>query len=105
MAMRRWDRLVDGYVEEYRARRAGLEAPIGVGVLTIQTTVVPEGRLLFRFHKSPTTYHANSFNPNTGKHIDMPEEGTRFNPFPGAPSANVATLYAADKLSAAALEG
>jgi hypothetical protein len=34
----------------------------------------------------------------------VPEDGTRFNPFPGAPSPNVPTLYAADRLSAAALE-
>src|SRR5215469_15669470 len=79
-------------------------APTGAGVLTIQTTPLAKGRLLFRFHKIHTTYPANSFNPNTDKHIDIPEEGARFNPFPGAPSANVPTLYAADNLNAAALE-
>jgi hypothetical protein len=79
-------------------------APPTTGVLTIQTTALAKGRVLFRFHKSHTTHPANSFNPNTDKHIDMPEEGARFNPFPGAPSANVATLYAADTLNAAALE-
>jgi RES domain len=51
-----------------------------------------------------TTYSASSFNPNLGKHIEIPEEGARFNPFPGVPSANVPTLYAADTLGAAALE-
>jgi len=49
-------------------------------------------------------YPANSFNPNIGKHIAVPEEGARFNPFPGAPTANIPTLYAADSLEAAALE-
>jgi hypothetical protein len=32
------------------------------------------------------------------------EDGARFNPFPGAPSPNVPTMYAADSLPAAALE-
>jgi len=79
-------------------------APTGAGAFKIQTTVLAKGRVLFRFHKSLTSHPANSFNPNTGKHIDIPEEGARFNPFPGAPSPNVPTLYAADTLNAAALE-
>jgi hypothetical protein len=70
--------------------------------LELQTTDLPSGSVLFRFHGN--IYPANSFNPNTGRRIDVPEDGTRFNPFPGAPSPNVPTLYGADRLSAAALE-
>lgn len=58
--------------------------------------------LLFRFHS--WVRPADSFNPNVGKHIELPEDGSRFNPFPGAPALNVSTLYAADSLEAAALE-
>jgi hypothetical protein len=79
-------------------------APSDTASLDVHTTALPSGRVLFRFHKSNTTYPASSFNPNLGKHIEIPEEGARFNPFPGAPSANVPTLYAADTLSVAALE-
>lgn len=63
---------------------------------------MPEGRVLFRFHGN--LHPANSFNPNLGRHIEVAEEGSRFNPFPGAPAANIPTLYAADTLTAAALE-
>ena len=79
-------------------------APSGAASLKVHTTALPSGNILFRFHKSNTTYPASSFNPNLGKHIEIPEEGARFNPFPGAPSANVSTLYAADTMGAAALE-
>lgn len=70
--------------------------------LEVVTTRLPSGTLLYRFHK--TIYAADSFNPNTGRRIDLPDDGARFNPFPGAPLANVPTLYAANSLSAAALE-
>jgi hypothetical protein len=79
-------------------------APAGVRPLEVQTEELPRGRVLFRFHKNSVSYPANSFNPNIGKRIEIPEEGARFNPFPGAPAANIATLYAADTLTAAALE-
>jgi hypothetical protein len=62
------------------------------------------GRVLFRLHKNTATHLPNSFNPNRDKRIDIPEDGSRFNPFPGAPAANVSTLYAADTLQGAALE-
>jgi hypothetical protein len=55
-----------------------------------------------RFHKN--IFPADSFNPNSGRRIDLPEDGARFNPFPGAPAPNVPTLYAASSLTAAALE-
>jgi len=70
--------------------------------LSLKTTPLKKGTLLVRCHKGG--HPANSFNPNTGKHIFIPEEGARFNPFPGAPAANISTLYAADLLEAAALE-
>lgn len=70
--------------------------------LSLQTTSLKKGTPLVRCHKGG--HPANSFNPNTGKHIAIPEEGARFNPFPGAPAANIPTLYAADLLAAAALE-
>jgi hypothetical protein len=79
-------------------------APAGARPLVVQTEELPRGRVLFRFHKNSATYPANSFNPNTGMRIELPEQGARFNPFPGAPAANIATLYAADTLTAAALE-
>lgn len=77
-------------------------APTFGSALVVQTTGLPRGTVLFRFHKN--IYKANSFNPNTGKRIGLPEDGARFNPFPGAPAPNVPTLYAADSLTAAALE-
>jgi hypothetical protein len=40
---------------------------------------------LFRFHNSIPP--AISFNLNFGKHIDVPEEGARFNPFPAESNA------------------
>jgi hypothetical protein len=75
--------------------------PLAPG-LSVKTISLKSGTLLVRCHKAG--YPANSFNPNTGKHIAIPEEGARFNPFPGAPAANIPTLYAADSLEAAALE-
>jgi hypothetical protein len=77
-------------------------APAFVSALFVQTTELPSGTVLYRFHKN--IYRADSFNPNTGKRIDLPEAGARFNPFPGAPATNIPTLYAADSLAAAALE-
>lgn len=77
-------------------------APSFGSSLVIQTTELPSGKVLFRFHKN--IYKADSFNLNTGKRIDLPEAGARFNPFPGAPATNIPTLYAADTLTAAALE-
>jgi hypothetical protein len=65
--------------------------------LVVQTTAIPKGKALFRFHNS--IHPAISFDPNFGKHIDVPEEGARFNPFPGAPASNIPTLYAADTLT------
>jgi RES domain len=76
--------------------------PTPGSALVLQTTDLPSGTVLFRFHGN--IYPANSFNPNTDRRIDKPDDGARFNPFPGAPSPNVPTLYAADALSAAALE-
>ncbi|MGO9211639.1 MAG: RES domain-containing protein [Terriglobales bacterium] len=75
---------------------------VGSAALVVQTTDLPSGKVLFRFHKG--IYAADSFNPNTGRRIDLPEAGARFNPFPGAPATNIPTLYAADTLTAAALE-
>ncbi len=78
-------------------------APPTLGpALVLQTTDLTSGTVLFRFHKN--TYKADSFNPNVGRRIDLPEDGARFNPFPGAPASNIPTLYAADSLTAAALE-
>lgn len=51
--------------------------------LVLQPYVLPKGAIVFRFHGG--AYPAQSFNPNVGKRIDVPEEGARFNPFPGAP--------------------
>jgi hypothetical protein len=76
----------------------------GTASFKVHTTELVWGRVLFRFHKSSASHPANSFNPNTGKHIDIPEDGARFNPFPGAPSVNISTLYAADTFQGAALE-
>jgi hypothetical protein len=70
--------------------------------LVIQTAILKAGSALTRFHSKSRA--GNIYNPNTGKRIEVEEEGARFNPFPGAPAANVATLYAADNLTAAALE-
>jgi hypothetical protein len=78
-------------------------APAGPAPLSVRATELARGRILFRFYKT-AGHPANSFNPNTGKRIEIPEDGARFNPFPGAPSINVPTLYAADVLQAAALE-
>lgn len=78
-------------------------APAGTASFKVRTTELVCGRVLFRFHKS-ASHPANSFNPNTGKRIDTPEDGARFNPFPGAPSVNISTLYAADTCQGAALE-
>jgi hypothetical protein len=61
-----------------------------------------KGTKLFRFHKN--IFPPDSFNPNSGRRMDLPEDGARFNPFPGAPAPNVPTLYAASSLAAAALE-
>lgn len=79
-------------------------APAGTASLKVHATELASGRVLFRFHKTVSTYPANSFNPNAGKRIDIPEDGARFNPFPGAPSSNISTLYAADTFQGAALE-
>jgi len=79
-------------------------APPGAGSFQVHTTTLAKGRALFRFHRTIPNYPASSFNPNAGKHIDIPEEGSRFNPFPGPFSVNIPTLYAADTFVAAALE-
>lgn len=79
-------------------------APAVDSALVVQTTDLASGTILFRFHAITSTYLANSFNPNTARRIDLPEDGARFNPFPGAPATNIPTLYAADTFSAAALE-
>lgn len=70
--------------------------------LVVQTSILKAGRVLTRFHSKARA--GDIYNPNTNKRIDIEEDGARFNPFPGAPAANVPTLYAADNLSAAALE-
>ncbi len=70
--------------------------------LVLQTATLKAGIRLVRFQGM--IYPADSFNPNTNKHIEIPEHGARFNPFPGAPLKNIGTLYAADSLEAAALE-
>jgi hypothetical protein len=79
-------------------------APAGMASLKVHATELASGRVLFRFHKSSAGHPANSFNPNAGRRIDIPEDGARFNPFPGAPSVNSSTLYAADTFQGAALE-
>lgn len=75
-------------------------------LLNLQTTSLKKGTEVFRFHGAAPrrANSADTFNPNTGRRIDIPEDGARFNPFPGAPALNVPTLYAADNLEAAALE-
>jgi len=78
-------------------------APAGANpALVLQTLPLSAGTKLFRFHG--TTYGADTFNPNIGRRIEVPEDGARFNPFPGAPADNIGTLYAADTFEAAALE-
>jgi hypothetical protein len=72
--------------------------------LVLQTTTVLAGAELVRFYSKSKKFPAGSFNPNTGKRIDVEEDGARFNPFPGAPAPNIPTMYAADTLPAAALE-
>ena len=74
--------------------------------LHLNTFSLKSGTKLIRCHKIGLKhpYPANSFNPNTGMHIEIPEQGARFNPFPGAPATNIPTLYAADNLKAAVLE-
>ena len=81
-------------------------APTLPSGLHLNTLSLKSGSKLTRCHKidPKNSYPANSFNPNTGKHINFPEQGARFNPFPGAPAANIPTLYAADNLKAAVLE-
>ena len=61
--------------------------------------ILKAGSALMRFHSKSRA--GNIYNPNTGKRIEIEEEGARFNPFPGAPAANVPTLYAADNITAA----
>ena len=70
--------------------------------LVIETKKLEAGKRLFRFHG--ISHPADSFNTNVGKRIEIPEEGARFNPFPGAPLKNIGTPYAASTLQAAALE-
>lgn len=78
-------------------------APVSANpALILQTSTLAAGTKVFRFHARVRS--ADSFNPNEGKRIDVPEDGSRFNPFPGAPMPNIPTLYAADTLQAAALE-
>ena len=77
-------------------------APPPPAPVSVETALLPADTVLFRCHKAG--FPANSFNPNVGKHIAIAEEGARFNPFPGAPAANIPTIYAADSLEAAALE-
>ena len=78
-------------------------APVAANpALVIQTAILKAGSALTRFHSKSRA--GNIYNPNTGKRIEIEEEGARFNPFPGAPAANVPTLYAADNITAAALE-
>ena len=77
-------------------------APPPPAPVSVETALLPADTVLFRCHKAG--FPANSFNPNVGKHIEIAEEGARFNPFPGAPAANIPTIYAADSLEAAALE-
>jgi hypothetical protein len=70
--------------------------------LDLQLSTVEAGARLVRYHRN--RWPANSFNPNNGKRIEIPEDGARFNPFPAASGDNVPTLYAADTKQAAALE-
>src|SRR5580698_10434124 len=78
-------------------------APVAANpALVIQTAILKAGSALTRVHSKSRA--VNIYNPNTGKRIEIEEEGARFNPFPGVPAANVPTLYAADNSSAAALE-
>lgn len=78
-------------------------APAGADpALVLQTLTLRAGAPLFRFHGR--THQADSFNPNTGLRIEVPEKGARFSPYPGAPATNIPTLYAADTFRAAALE-
>jgi hypothetical protein len=70
--------------------------------LVVQTSIIKAGTVLTRFYSR--TRGGNVYNPNTSRRIDIEEDGARFNPFPGVPATNVPTLYAADNLSAAALE-
>jgi hypothetical protein len=78
-------------------------APVAANpALVIQATLLKAGSVVTRFHSKSRA--GNIYNPNIGKRIEIEEDGARFNPFPGAPATNVPTLYAADNLTAAALE-
>jgi hypothetical protein len=77
-------------------------APAGSRTLSLQVTIIKAGTLLARYHRGG--WPADSFNPNTGKRIEIPEDGARFNPFSSPAGTNVATLYAANSKIAAALE-
>jgi hypothetical protein len=78
------------------------KAPLYGPIARLQTFVLAAGATLIRFHRN--NYLANSFNPNIGKNWSIPEDGARFNPFPGGNSANVPTVYVGDHFAAAALE-
>lgn len=70
--------------------------------LDLSTTSLEKGQELIRFFRSG--YPPDTFNRNAHRRMDLPEHGSRFNPFPDAAGVNVPTLYAADALDSAALE-
>src|SRR6202453_1145050 len=55
-------------------------APVAANpALVIQTAILKEGSALTRFHCKSRA--GNIYNPNTGRRIEIEEEGARFNQF------------------------
>jgi hypothetical protein len=82
-------------------------APSDAATIGVTLEEIPAGTTLIRFH-SPSR-QAVSFNPNVTRlgeplRLERAEDGSRFNPFPGFPQANVPTLYAGSTEHSAALE-
>lgn len=81
------------------------KAPSSATSLDVQVEILKVGTKLVRFQKVAVPFPLNSFNPSPGKDWTKPEDGARFNPFPGDPSGtHIPTLYCADTFRAAALE-
>jgi len=72
----------------------------GKSALVIQTAILKAGSALTRFHSKSRT---GNIITEHRKRIEIEEEGARFNPFPEL-RRQCAYVYAADNLTAAALE-
>ena len=70
--------------------------------LVVQTAILKAGSALTRFHSKSRA--GNIYNPNTGKRIEIEEARRSIQSVAWSSAANVPTLYAADNLTAAALE-